>query len=160
MPPPLVLRSLNGGSRRASAGRFKRHLETWWQAIAAATDKRIQGLLSSAARSKWLYIGAEMAGGAFENGQAHLLVVARDAAAAASVGRVMHAIAQGGAVAWGTKEELGSLVGKSEVGVLGISSQPIAAAVRSAVMMANGVAESGGLAREERLPGAMATEDR
>jgi predicted RNA-binding protein YlxR (DUF448 family) len=109
------------------------------QAIVTAADRRISGLLASAARSRNLEIGAEQAGLAFENGKAHLLVVARDAAAAASVGRIMHAVANGGAVAWGTKILLGSLVGKLEVAVLGITSQPLAAALRSAVSMSNGV---------------------
>jgi predicted RNA-binding protein YlxR (DUF448 family) len=107
--------------------------------IVAAADRRIAGLLASAARSKGLEVGAETAGQAFENGKAHLLVVARDAAAAASVGRIMHAVAQGGAVAWGSKSSLGSLVGKQDVAVLGITSQPLAAALRSAVSMSNGV---------------------
>jgi predicted RNA-binding protein YlxR (DUF448 family) len=109
------------------------------QAIVAAADRRIAGLLASAARSRNLEVGAEMAGQAFENGKAHLLVVARDAAAAASVGRIMHAVAKGGAVAWGTKTSLGSLVGKLEVAVLGITSQPLASALRLAVSMSNGV---------------------
>jgi predicted RNA-binding protein YlxR (DUF448 family) len=107
--------------------------------IVAAADRRVAGLLASAARSRSLEVGAETAGQAFENGKAHLLVVARDAAAAASVGRIMHAVAQGGAVAWGSKSSLGSLVGKQDVAVLGITSQPLAAALRSAVSMSNGV---------------------
>ena len=86
-----------------------------------------------------LEIGAAMSGVAFENGKAHLLVVARDAAAAASVGRIMHAIKNGGAVAWGTKLSLGALVGKLEVAVLGVTSQPLAAALRLAVSTSNGV---------------------
>ena len=109
------------------------------QAIVAAADRRIAGLLASAARSRNLEVGAEQAGLAFENGNAHLLVVAKDAAAAASIGRIMHAVANGGAVAWGTKILLGSLGGKLEVAVLGITSQPLAAALRSAVSMSNGV---------------------
>jgi ribosomal protein L7Ae-like RNA K-turn-binding protein len=95
--------------------------------------------LASAARSQNLEVGAEASGIAFENGKAHLLVVARDAAAAASVGRIMYAIKNGGAVAWGTKLSLGALVGKLEVAVLGITSQPLAAALRSAVSTSNGV---------------------
>ncbi len=109
-----------------------------------------------------VYIGAEMAGRAFDEGNAHLLVVARDAQSAVSVGTVMHAIAKGGAVAWGTKVELGALVRKSEVAVLGIAAQPISAALRSAVTMANGVTDLGAPNREQRPNGtgrATATED-
>jgi ACS family tartrate transporter-like MFS transporter len=99
------------------------------------TDK----LASEAAAAFWLPLGAAASGIAFENGKAHLLVVARDAAAAASVGRIMYAIKNGGAVAWGTKLSLGALVGKLEVAVLGVTSQPLAAALRSAVSTSNGV---------------------
>ncbi|HKQ68010.1 MAG TPA: YlxR family protein [Polyangiaceae bacterium] len=109
------------------------------QAIAAAADRRITGLLSSAARQDVLEVGAEKAGFAYESGKAVLLVVARDAAAAASVGKIMHAVAEGGAVAWGTKAELGSLVGKMDVAVLGIASRPLAASVRSAAMVVSAV---------------------
>ncbi len=128
--------------------------------IAAAADRRVAGLLASAARTRQLQVGADTAGKAFDNGTAYLLVVARDAAAAASVGSVMHAVARGGAVAWGSKAELGSLVAKSEVAVLGITSQPLAAAVRAAVMIANGVAQGGGSTRGDHSQRAMATEDR
>jgi len=132
-------------------------------AVAAAANRRVHGLLASAARSDRVEIGAEMAGKAFESGKAQLLVVARDAKSAASVGSVMHAIASGGAVAWGTKAELGSLVRKSEVAVLGIVSQSLAAALRSVVMMAGCVAERDDSSRQERPNGtgrATATEGR
>ena len=59
----------------------------------------------------------------------------------------------GGAVAFGTKAELGSLVRKAEVGVLGIVSQPIAAAVRTAVTIANSVIEGSGPSREQHAGG-------
>jgi predicted RNA-binding protein YlxR (DUF448 family) len=119
-------------------------------AIVAAADRRVRGLLASAVRSQNVEAGGEIAGAAFESGRAHLLVVARDAQAAATLGPVLRAIAQGAAVAWGTKQELGSLVRKAEVGVLGIASQPLADSVRAAVMVMSSV---------ERRRGARATED-
>jgi len=128
--------------------------------IVAAVDRRVKGLLSSACRSQHIAIGGDMAGAAYANGRVHLLVVATDAAAAASIGTIMHAVAEGGAVAWGTKEELGSLVGKSEVAVLGVVSQHIAAAIRSAVMLASGVADSGGSKHGDQPRGGTATEVR
>ena len=47
--------------------------------------------------------------GAFERGEASLVVVARDAAAGAELSVVRKAIAEGRAVAWGSKRELGAL---------------------------------------------------
>jgi predicted RNA-binding protein YlxR (DUF448 family)/ribosomal protein L30E len=127
-------------------------------AIGAAAERRARGLLSSAARTQEVEIGADHAGQAWESGKAHLLVVARDAAAGASVGTVMRAVAAGAAVAWGTKAELGALVGKSEVAVLGVTSEPLAAALRTVVRTASSVAENG-KPPEQRLEGARAAED-
>jgi len=84
-------------------------------------------------------------------------VVARDAAAAAQVGSVMHAIGEGGAIAWGTKAELGRLVGRSELAVLGIASRSLATALRSAVAMVKSVGPHEGW---KALPAAVATEVR
>jgi predicted RNA-binding protein YlxR (DUF448 family) len=127
-------------------------------AIHAAVDRRVAGLLASAVRAREVEIGARAAGDAFENKKARLLVVARDAAAAASVGTVMTAIAQGGAVASGTKATLGTLVGGPETAVIGIVSEKLSAAVRAAVMIGNGMAPSG--SAEKRSPeAAVATED-
>ena len=126
--------------------------------IASAAERRVRGLLASAIRSQWVEIGADRAGKAYESGDAYLLVVARDAAAGASTGPVLRAIADGSAVAWGTKEELGALVGKSEVAVLGVTSERLAVALRTVVRTASSVAENG-KAPELRLEGARAAED-
>jgi predicted RNA-binding protein YlxR (DUF448 family) len=140
-PSPKCVASAPKGLARS----FKRAIATspaeLAQALAEAADRRVQGLLAAAARSGRVEFGAEKAGEAFEQGRVSLLVVARDAAAAASVGSVMRAVAKGGAVAWGTKAELGSLVRKSEVGVLGIASQSIAAALRSTLGVASTATE-------------------
>jgi predicted RNA-binding protein YlxR (DUF448 family) len=124
---------------------FKRSIATSPEelahAFAEAADRRVRGLLAAAARGGNVLVGADFAGEAFQNGRVPLLVVARDAASAASVGSVMHAIANGGAIAWGTKAELGSLVRKSEVAVLGIASQSIAAALRSTLGVASTATE-------------------
>jgi len=159
-PSPRCLAS----APRGLAKSFKRSIEVTPDALAsalvAAANRRVLGLIASAVRSQRVEIGGEMAGKAMESGKAHLLVVARDAQSAASLGPVMRAVADGSAVAWGTKEELGRLVRKSEVAVLGIVSKPLAAAVRSAVMLASSVAQRAGSTHEPRARGAMATEDR
>ena len=151
-----------GGAPRGLSRSFRRPVTVTPHALAsaivAAGERRARGLLASAARSQAVEIGAENAGLAWESGNAHLLVVARDAAAGASVGSVLRAIAAGAAVAWGTKAELGALVGKSEVAVVGITSVPLAAALRTVVRTASSVAENG-RAPEQPLEGARAAED-
>ena len=127
-------------------------------AIVTAANRRVRGLLSSAARSRRIEVGAESAGKGFDSGKVRLLVVARDAAAGASTGPVLRAIAAGAAVAWGTKEDLGALVGKSEVAVLGIVSEPLAVALQTVMRTASSVAENL-KTLEHRLEGARAAED-
>lgn len=149
------------GAPRGLARSFKRPIaeaaNELARTIVQAIDRRAQGLLASAARAKRVQIGADLAGSAYESGKADLLVVARDAAAGAQTGPVRRAIAAGDAVAWGTKADLGALVGKSEVAVLGVSSERIAVALASVVRMASSVAEND-KAPEQRL-GARAAED-
>jgi predicted RNA-binding protein YlxR (DUF448 family)/ribosomal protein L30E len=139
---------------RGLARTFKKSVDTTPEQLAtallAAADRRALGLIASAARSGRIEIGGEMAGKAIESGKAQLLVVARDAQSAASLGAVMRAVAAGNAVAWGTKEQLGRVVGKSEVAVLGIVSQSLAVALRATVMLANSVAQRAGMATEGR----------
>jgi predicted RNA-binding protein YlxR (DUF448 family) len=109
------------------------------QLIAQASERRIGGLLSSAARCRQLAAGADSVASSLSSGEAALVVVARDAAAAASVGAVARAVADGRAVAFGTKAELGALVGRSEIGVLAITSIPLAKAIRRTALVAGGM---------------------
>jgi predicted RNA-binding protein YlxR (DUF448 family) len=146
------------GLAKAFHQTVKTSAEDLAEMIRGAVDRRITGLVASAVRSGDVAIGAQKAGDAYAIKKARLLVVARDAAAAASVGTVMTAIAEGGAIAWGTKETLGSLVGGLDTAVIGIVSEKLSAAVRAAVMIGNGMALSG--SAEKRSPeAALATED-
>ena len=118
--------------------------DTLAAAIKAAMDRRIEGLLVAAVRSRQVALGADAVTGACERGEAALLVVACDAAAAADLAEVRRAIAEGRAVSWGTKQSLGALgIGgeatrPSGVGVVALTSSRIAAAVREAVHIADG----------------------
>lgn len=131
------------------------------QAIDAAMGRRIDGLLGTAQRTRKARLGADAASGAWRSGEAALIVVATDAAAAADLGEVREAIAQGHAVAWGTKERLGAVFHRDRrpdsqgIAVVAILDPGIADAVRDAVeksMGARGVA-SGSPARSRRGPG-------
>jgi ribosomal protein L7Ae-like RNA K-turn-binding protein len=114
-------------------------------------DRRIEGLLAAALRSKQLARGANAVVGACQRGEAELVLVATDAAAAADLGEVRRAVAAGRAVAWGTKERLGRLVAPRPVrttlapaspeapdgvGVLAITSRPLAEELSRTVRMA------------------------
>jgi hypothetical protein len=89
-----------------------------------------------------LAIGADAVTDACRRGDAALVVVATDAAAAAELSEVRRAIAEGRAVAWGTKRSLGdSLPGGTSrsdgVAVVAIGSARIASALRETIHAAD-----------------------
>src|SRR5512132_4208702 len=116
-------------------------------AIHRSTDRRIEGLLISAKRSHRLAVGADAVRSAWARGEAQLVLVARDSAAAADLSEVRQAITEGRSVAWGDKVRLAALVhgpARTEahrvgVGVIAVSSRTIAAALLEAVHAADGV---------------------
>src|SRR6185503_19931984 len=109
-----------------------------------ATARRIEGLLASAARSKQLVLGSEAVTSASQRGEAELIVVATDALAAADLTAVRLALAEGRAVAWGSKERLGAalLHKRADAGlaVLAITSRSLARSLRCAVRIADACA--------------------
>jgi predicted RNA-binding protein YlxR (DUF448 family) len=152
--PDCLAKAVQRGLARAAKGRVhsirSEHdaeellpltAETLAAAIKASMDRRVQGLLVAAIRSRNAAIGADAVKSACERGEAALVLVACDAAAAAELSQVRKAVAEGRAVAWGTKVSLGNLAGgsgnegtrTSGVGVIALTSPRIAAAVRAAV---------------------------
>lgn len=128
--------------------------DTLAAAIKSAMDRRIEGLLAAAVRSRQVALGSDAVTGACERGEAALVVVACDAAAAAELAVVRRAISEGRAVSWGTKLSLGAMFGGGEaarpsgVGVMALTSPRIAEAIREAVHIADGSA--GRAVREDR----------
>lgn len=117
--------------------------EVLFEGLRAALDRRVEGLVSSAVRTRAVAIGSDAVTFACKRGEVALVMVATDAAAAASLTEVERAVAEGRAVAWGTKERLGSMVtrGTAGVAVVGITSDRIAAAIKSAVIAAESCGE-------------------
>lgn len=120
--------------------------ESLAEAIRRSTDRRIEGLLLSAKRSRCLAIGADAVRAAWGRGDAELILVARDAPAN-EMNEVRQAVAEGRGVAWGDKVRIASFVhGASRtgahsigVGVIAISSRSLAAALLEAIHIADGV---------------------
>ena len=120
------------------------------RAIRQAMNRRVQGLIRAAVRSRAAAIGADAAAAARERG-APRGGVAGGAAAGAAQTQVQAAIAAGRAVAWGTKVELGALAGgqrEQGVAVLAITSGRLAAAIAETVQIADACA-----AAERGTPG-------
>lgn len=135
---------LDRGGKRGLSRSFRATVRAGPEALAAAivqaAERRVTGLLMAALRSKQAVLGADAVTERAALGQVELIVVACDAAAAAGLPVITRAIAEGRAVAWGTKSRLGALAGRAEVAVLGIQSAKLADAVRGTVRMSSSVA--------------------
>lgn len=114
--------------------------------LVAALDRRIEGLLAAAARSKHAAIGSEPVCAALRStpsGTHALVVLATNAEAAANKTEVRRAVAEGRAVAWRDKEGLAAAVlagSRSEgVGVVAVLERKLSAAVRTAIQQADGL---------------------
>jgi predicted RNA-binding protein YlxR (DUF448 family)/ribosomal protein L7Ae-like RNA K-turn-binding protein len=114
------------------------------QAIQRSMDRRIEGLLISAARSKRVALGSDAVTGASQRGEAELVVVATDAAAARDLTAVRRAVTEGRAVAWASKDRLGELLSRSgsslQLAVLSVSSRSIASSLRDAAQIVDACA--------------------
>ncbi len=101
------------------------------QMLSAAAERRVVGLLSAARRAGKVAVGSIAVKEALERGAAQLVVVATDARAAAQTDWVQGVVAQGRAVAWGTKQTLGAVVGREQAGVVAVLDDRIAGALAS-----------------------------
>jgi predicted RNA-binding protein YlxR (DUF448 family) len=135
---PCVERAAQRGLARSARGRVSADATTLGAAIATAAERRLTGLLGAAVGSGQAAVGSTAVERALQHGQIALLLVAQDAAAAASSSGVRDALAHGRAMVWGTRRSLGVLCrGEgSEVAVVGVLSESIAVAVRHALALA------------------------
>lgn len=108
-----------------------------WELVRAAADRRVGALLGAARRAGKLETGTTAVEQALSDGRAELVVLAADARAAASSAAVMRAVDQGRAVAWGGKQVLGRVLGRSEVAVAAVIDRGLSQALRRAVVMAH-----------------------
>jgi ribosomal protein L7Ae-like RNA K-turn-binding protein len=117
-------------------------------AIGEAYDRRLEGLLSAAKRARKLQVGSDAACMSLRAGEASLVIVASDAAAAAERTEVRAAVREGAAIAWGTKARLGALLRPAledsapEVGVVAVTDTRIASAIRETRTVIDSVAQS------------------
>jgi predicted RNA-binding protein YlxR (DUF448 family) len=116
------------------------------RAIVGALERRVRGLLVAASRARAIAPGADAATSADRVGDAKLFVVASDAAAGAELGVVRRAVAEGRAVAWGTKQVLGALCSSAGsakrtegLSVVVIKDDRIAGAIQAAVLAASAI---------------------
>ena len=93
------------------------------RAIQRSMDRRIEGLLAAAVRSRQLAHGGDAVADACRRGEAKLVLVACNGGLdgghpqihAAELAEIRRAVAEGRAVAWGTRERLGAIVAPAPV---------------------------------------------
>jgi predicted RNA-binding protein YlxR (DUF448 family) len=135
-PRPDCLRNL----QKSLARSFKRPVITptgeALSLLGQGARHRVSQLLGAARRQKKAIFGSDATSEGWQRGEVYLILVARDAQAAAKSTAVAGAVAQGKACAWGTKHELGRLFGRSEIGVLGLCDRGLAKSLFGAIAMA------------------------
>jgi predicted RNA-binding protein YlxR (DUF448 family) len=123
------------GLARSAKGKVRAEAATLAAEIAQQAERRAWALLGSARRSRRLAFGADAVCAAITAGDAALVIVARDARAAASRGPIQAAIGGGGAVAFGDKRQLGAALDRDELGVIAVLDPGIAEALRHALSL-------------------------
>ncbi|HEX3345779.1 MAG TPA: DUF448 domain-containing protein [Polyangiaceae bacterium] len=97
--------------------------------LTAACDRRMSGLMMAARRTNALAVGADASLEAIRRG-APLAVVAVDAGKIAQTLEVQGAVAEGRAIAWKAKHELGALLGEEAVAICAVRHAGIASELK------------------------------
>ena len=136
-PVPGCLKKAAGGFSRSFKTPINSSPTELAELLSSAADRRVLALLASAHRSRKLAVGRTAVEKEIEADRCRLLVVATDAKSAAKATQVQKAVASGGAVGWGTKDILGGLVGRNEAGLLAVTDDGLANAVKTTIAMAH-----------------------
>lgn len=128
------------GLARALAKSFKAPIlptdEELLVLLGEAATHRVWQLLGAARRQRLLVAGSTKVREAVAQGRTELVIVARDAQAAARLPEVEAMIRDGKACAWASRDELGKLCGRGEIGVLALLDLRLAQALFGAIAMA------------------------
>lgn len=135
-PAPGCLKKLPNALARSFRAEVVTSPKDVVERLALAADARVRQLLGAARRQRLITVGADAASEAWFSGKAEMLLVASDARAAAELASVRAAVPLGKVRVWGTKDELGQLTGRPEVGVLAVSDQRLATGLFGAIAMA------------------------
>lgn len=130
------LRALPGALSRSFRAAVQTDRQTLLERLAEASEHRATQLLGAARREGHLAFGATPVQAAVKRGSAELVLVARDAQAAAALPEVEQMVRSGRAAVWGTKERLGALCGRPEIAVLAILDRRLAQRLFGAIAMA------------------------
>ena len=157
---PACIAKAPRGLARAFRGEARVDAAELGRRLVSACDRRVRGLLLATHRLRAVAIGADASlealrvGDSGGGGPAPLAVVAVDAGSVASSKALAEAVAGGRAIAWGTKGELGRLLGEKAVAICVVRHGRIAAELKRMRAAADaGVAMAGeGAACSSRFP--------
>ena len=130
-----VRRAVPRGVSHALKTQVKATADELLTELAGAGRRRALALIASAGRAKKAAAGATAVTEAIERGLAELVVVATDARAGAELSLVAAALERAQAVRFGTKAELGTALGRGDIGVVAILDQGISASLRRATAL-------------------------
>lgn len=133
-----------GGFARAIGGKVSLDTDAICALAASQYERRANGLLLAALRNRSLVIGTDAVRRALDAGPPPLLLLATDAAGRRDELEERVRRLSGRCVSYGTKMELGRLLGRAEVGVLAILDPGIALEVAATAARATELAGQGG----------------
>jgi predicted RNA-binding protein YlxR (DUF448 family) len=158
-PRPTCMAKAPRGIDRAFRGQGRVDGAELGRRLVSACDRRMRGLLLAAHRLRAIAIGTDasfdaLRAGDVRKGGFSLAVVAVDAGSVASSKALAEAVAGGQAIAWGTKSELGGMLGEKAIAICVVRHGRIAAELKRMRAAADaGVAMAGeGAACSSRFP--------
>lgn len=126
-----LAKACKGGFARSFRAKIRADVQNLVGEVIAAHDRRVTGLVLGARRSGHVEIGTDAACEALMKGPA-LAIVACDAGSVVKKDEVRRAAAEGRAVVWKDKAELGKLFGRDEVAIFCVTHADIAREIQEA----------------------------
>lgn len=137
---------VEGAARRGLARSFKQQVkvsvEVLSERLELAVDRRVTGLLGAAVAARKVAAGHDMVAEAVGQGQACLVLLARDARAAATASWLEPLGQQGLLQRWGDKQTLGAALSRSDTAVIAVLDDGLASALSSALNVARQLASN------------------
>lgn len=110
-------------------------LEQLLSKLEEAVTRRAKGLVVAAYRAGRIALGGDASKEEFLASRARLVVLATDARAAKNDQWVESAVANGLAIGWSTKAELGALVGRDELAIFVVTDEGLARSLRNVLVL-------------------------
>ncbi|MGC4086420.1 MAG: DUF448 domain-containing protein [Polyangiaceae bacterium] len=131
--PDCISKALPAGLSRAFKTQVRDDASSVLATLRAAAHRRVQGLMQAARRTRKLEAGATAVEQAVQERRAALVLVASDARASAELGWLAPLIANGQALAFGSKDLFATWLGRSETALVAITDARIARHAQQAI---------------------------